>query len=932
MVALRSSGMTPDRWKQIDDLYHLAVDSGEEARAALLAQAAPEVRDTVVEMLAQKSAGNILDRPAWEGENELLNSTVAPLTAGTQLGPYQIQGILGEGGMGAVYRAFDSRLSRDVAVKILPPAVAGDPERLRRFEQEARAAGTLNHPNILTIYDVGTHDGTSYLVSELLEGETLRDRLRGGPLPRRKALEYARLIAAGLTAAHERGITHRDLKPENLFITRDGRLKILDFGLAKFTAPATAVATLSDRIKVDTLALGSQPGIVLGTVGYMSPEQVQAGAVDHRSDLFNLGAILYEMLTGQRAFQGSTAIETLHAILKEEPQLSDDDPNLGPGLTRLLRHCLEKDPRERFQSAKDLAFDLEALGLPPATMALPKRVSRLKTAVTLASVLSLLVLLVLGGREIMRLMAPPSPSFRQITFRPGLLTNARFTPDGQTIVYSAGWEGKPVESFTTRADSPESRPIGLPSSSVLAISSTGELALTLGCELNWGECRGTIAQMPLEGDAPREILTEGDFADWDHAGKSLAIVRPLKGKYRLEYPINTVLYETTGWITHPRFSPKGDRIAFLDHPKIGNSDGAVAIVDLSGHKTTLAAGWKSVKGLAWSPSGEEVWFSGSTTRTENLHGVTLSGKQRVVFQTPGGAAIKDVARDGRVLLARMSPRSTIIYRAHGANDGRLSWFDWSTAADLSADGSTLLFYEWGEGVGGIPTVYLRKTGGGDAVRLGQGKPLALSPDGKWVLALKAGPPSELILLPTGAGELKRLPNSGIQEYYSGAWFRDGKRILFAGEGSDQIPRSFFQDVDGGEARPVTAAGVLATLISPDEKWLAAYGPGGYSLLPVGGGEPRPIRGAEPGDDLIQWSGDGRYLYVRRLNDSAVELFRIDLSTGLRSSWETLKVPDKVGLIGIESGPGAIRMTPDGKSVSYTFWQGRGELYIAEGLK
>ena len=508
----------------------------------------------------------------------------------------------------------------------------------------------------------------------------------------------------------------------------------------------------------------------------------------------------------------------------------------------------------------------------------------------------------------------------------------RFTPDGQSVVYSAAWDGKPMETFTTRADSPESRPLGVPFSGIMAISSTGELALTLGCELNWGECRGTIATMPLEGVAPREILTDGDYADWGR-GKKLAVVRPVGGRYRLEYPINTVLYETSGWISHMRFSPQGDRIAFLDHPRIGNNDGSVEVVDLSGRKTTLVANRKGLKGLAWSPSGGEVWFSGSTSRSPVLSAVTLSGKERVVLQTPGWTEIRDIAADGRVLLIRQNPRSTIIYRTPDGNDRRLSWFDWSTVADLSADGSTLLFYEWGEGVGGIPTVYLRKTAGGDAVRLGEGKPLALSPDQKWVLTLKAGPPSELLLLPTGAGDSKLLPRSGIQEYYSGAWFPDGKRIMFAGEGSDHIPRSFVQDVDGGDARAVTPAGMRATLISTDGKSLAAYGPqGDYYLIPAGGGEPRPIRGAEPGDDLIQWSADGRYLYVRRLNDSAVELFRIDLSTGLRKIWETLEVPDKVGLVAIDSGPGAIRMTPDGKSFSYTFWQGRGELYIAEGLK
>jgi len=927
--------MTPERWKQIEELYHSAVDSGEEARAALFAQASPEVRNTVIEMLAQQSAENMLDRPAWEAAAPFLDSAIAPLTAGTQLGPYRIEGILGEGGMGAVYRAFDSRLSRNVAIKILPPAVAADPERLRRFEQEARAAGTLNHPNILTIYDVGTHDNMSYLVSELLDGETLRDRLRGGALPRHKALEYARLIAAGLTAAHEKGITHRDLKPENLFVTRDGRLKILDFGLAKFTAPVTNVETLSERIKVDAPSFASQPGILVGTVGYMSPEQVRADAVDHRSDLFNLGAILYEMLTGQRAFQGSTAIETLHAILKDEPQLSDDDPNIEPGLARLLRHCLEKDPRERFQSAKDLAFDLEALGLPRTAAARTNRKWRRNTAAAGGS--ALLLILFLAGREIGRLQPVPLPRFRQITFRSGNITGGRFTPDAETIVYSAGWEGKPVASFTTRADGPESRllaDVSVPAG-VLAISSGGELALMLGCELNWGECRGTIARMPLGGGAPKEVLQDSDYADWDPKG-NLAVVRPYQGRFRVEYPIGKVLYENaTGWISHLRFSPKGDRIAFLDHPRIGNNDGSVEVIDLSGHKTTLAANRKGLKGMAWSRSGDELWFSGSsTTRSPVLSAVTLSGKERVVLQTPGWTEIMDIARDGRVLFLRQNPRTNVIYRPPGASNGRsLSWFDWSTSADLSSDGRTLLFYEWGEAVGGTPTVYMRGTAGGEAVRLGEGKALALAPDHKWVLALKGGPPQELILLPTGAGESKVLPRSGIQDYYSGAWFPDGKRILFAGEGSDHIPRSFVQDVDGGEARAVTAEGVRATLISPDGRSLAAYGPDGdYYLAPADGGKLHRIRGAEFGDELIQWSEDGRFLYVRGADDSAVELFRIDLVTGSREPWKKLEVPDNVGFIGIETGPGAIRMTPDGKSYVYTFWQARGELYVAEGLK
>jgi eukaryotic-like serine/threonine-protein kinase len=493
-----------------------------------------------------------------------------------------------------------------------------------------------------------------------------------------------------------------------------------------------------------------------------------------------------------------------------------------------------------------------------------------------------------------------------------------------------------MQSFIGRADSPESRQIGPPSSGVLAISTSGELALMLGCQLHWGECRGTIAQMPLAGGAPKEVLENSDSADWDTHG-NLAIVRPIEGRYRVEYPIGKVLYEnTTGWISHLRFSPRGDRIAFLDHPGIGNNDGSVEVVDINGHKTTLAANRKGLKGLAWTPSGDEVWFSGSSnTRAPVLSAVTLAGKERIVLQTPGWTEIMDIAPDGRVLLLRQNPRTNIIYRPAGSpNDRRLSRLDWSTSADLSADGRNLLFYEWGEAVNGVPTIYMRDTEGGEAVRLGEGKALALSRDQKWVLALKAGPPAELILLPTGAGASKVLPRSGIEDYYSGAFFPDGKKILFAGEGSDHIPRSFVQDIDGGEARAVTADDVRATLISSDGKRLAAYGrrEGDFYVASADGGKLERIPGTAVGDELIQWSDDGRFLYVRTLNDSAVELFRIDLSSGERKRWNKLEVPDNVGFISIEEAPGAIRMTRDGKSYVYTFWQARGELFIAEGLK
>ncbi|HKQ97875.1 MAG TPA: serine/threonine-protein kinase, partial [Candidatus Polarisedimenticolia bacterium] len=291
-----------------------------------------------------------------------------PLAPGTTLGPYTIVGPLGAGGMGEVYRARDARLQRDVAIKVLPPALVADPERLRRFEQEARAAGQLNHPNIVVVYDTGTHAGTPYVVEELLEGDTLRGRLAGGAIPARKAIDYARQIALGLAAAHQRGIVHRDLKPENLFVTPDGRVKILDFGLAKLVRPEMSGGIPAEALTSAPTAAGTDAGVVLGTVGYMSPEQVRGQPADHRTDIFSFGSILYEMLSGRRAWSAPSSVETMNAILKEDPpDLGRSVADLPPGLERIVQHCLEKSPDERFQSARDLGFQLEALSAIPAS-------------------------------------------------------------------------------------------------------------------------------------------------------------------------------------------------------------------------------------------------------------------------------------------------------------------------------------------------------------------------------------------------------------------------------------------------------------------------------------------------------------------------------------------------------------------------------------
>ncbi len=350
------------------------------------------------------------------------------LSPGSRLGPYEILAPIGAGGMGEVYRARDPRLGREVAIKVLPGELSADRERLSRFEQEARAAGALNHPNVVAVYDVGTHEGISYLVSELLEGETLRALLASGPLPPHKGIDHALQIARGLSAAHGKGIVHRDLKPENIFITRDGRAKILDFGLAKLTQIEKPGA---GDTNLPTTPAATEPGVVLGTLGYMSPEQVRGQPVDHRSDIFSFGAILHEMLTGQRAFHGPTAADTMSAILmREPPVLSRADANIPPGLDRVVRHCLEKDPAQRFHSAHDLAFDLEALSGPAA--AAPARLSGEKVRrLAPARILAALIILAISAAALALLVRPRATSIQSLAVLP--FVNASGDPDAEYL-------------------------------------------------------------------------------------------------------------------------------------------------------------------------------------------------------------------------------------------------------------------------------------------------------------------------------------------------------------------------------------------------------------------------------------------------------------------------------------------------------------------
>jgi eukaryotic-like serine/threonine-protein kinase len=787
------------------------------------------------------------------------------LSSGVRLGPYEIIAPLGAGGMGEVYRARDTRLKREVAIKVLPKTVSSDADRLRRFEQEALATAALNHPNILAVFDIGTHEGSPYVVSELLEGETLRERLRSGPIPQRKTLDYALQIAHGLAAAHEKGIIHRDLKPENLFITKDGRVKILDFGLAKLTEPESG-----DRGAVPTMTAVTEAGLVMGTVGYMSPEQVRGAAVDARSDIFNFGAILYEMISGKRAFHRETTADTMSAILKEDPpDLSETNRNVSPALERIVQHCLEKNPAQRFHSASDIAFDLEHLSgisgtaartAAPATVGMPAR-KKLILVVAGALVLAA-VTLGLGWRLGRSSAQLPLADYTPITFRTGVMGNARFAPDG-SIVYAAAWDGGDRQLYSARPNDPGWRELGVKDAELLAVSKNGELAIRLRTVAYGGYAvSGTLARVPLSGGTPREVLENVEDADWSADGENLAVVRylPENGHWHLEYPIGKVLLDGVNWVSDPKISPDGKWIAFADHENPqGDDEGSIALIRADGieKERKLSSGWGSIEGIVWSPSGEEVWFTAAHSSTgREPHAVTLAGKLRSLTNVPGGMWLQD-QRNGTAVAVTHRARIGIRGTAPGSNEEReLGWFGWSVLGDISRDGHKILFEEEGAGGGPNYTVYLRDTDGSPPVRIGEGSASALSPDAKWAITkLPTGGP--LNLVPTGAGQARQLTHDAVS-YSDVRWLPDGKRLLASGVEVGHGNRDYLIDIATGDSKAITPDGTVGVALSPDGKQAVVTElDGKQGIWPLDGSGFRPIPGLDSHYSVSGWSPDGR---------------------------------------------------------------------------
>ena len=923
--------MTPERWQQVKDLLHGALEVAPEQRSSFLDQACSgdhSLRREVESLLAspdQVRSGFLQPSAMW-----------VTLAKGTRLGDYEVQSLIGSGGMGEVYRAHDVRLGRDVAIKILLTFLPRDPDRLRRFEQEARAAAALNHPNILAVFQMGTHEGAPYLVSELLEGSTLREYERHGAVPIRKALDYAIQTAHGLATAHEKGIVHRDLKPENLFVTKDGRIKILDFGLAKLTRQEVDWGPTGETVSQTT-----QPGMLMGTVGYMAPEQVRGERIDHRADVFALGGILYEMLAGKRAFQGPTNADIMGSILKDDaPSLAQVTPTVPLTLQRVIQRCLEKNPEQRFQSASDLAFALEEIsesilsdgssrkvGVSRGAVK-PLRTPWLRIGATILSLAAVSGIAWFAGLH----FAPANPIlFEDVILRRGQFGQARFAPDGRTVIYAAGFRFGEHGLYMADANTQVGRLMEIPNADLRAVSAQGSVAVLLSphkvLEHAGNAIVGTLARSPLSGGTPRPILENVQSADWSPDGSKLAISRydAERNTYSLEYPIGHVLYETKGYISDVRISPDDKFVAFMDHPVLGDNMGRVAIVDQAGRRKTISPGsWPASwgeEGLAWSPSSKEVWF----TNDHGLWASDLSARTRSLLQI-AGLYLRDIARNGSLLLYQSS--GGVSMTLHSWNPAAiqrdLSWLDLSYVTDISEDGQFVLFSEAGIAGGPEYMMYIRKTDGSPAVQLSPGRMGAISPDLRW--AITVGFNMQLSLVPLSAGETRPLSNDSIT-HFEARWMPDSKHFVFVGEEPGHGERIYLQGVDGDLPKPIISEPCAVRAVSSDGELFLAECTGNtkWKIFRLKGGQSFVPKGLQPGDSPLSWTKANHLWILNSSSANLARIFKLNPESGSRELWKEVHLD-------LFSGIMSAVITPDGNTFVHTDWTNFGSLRRVSGLR
>jgi dipeptidyl aminopeptidase/acylaminoacyl peptidase len=850
---------------------------------------------------------------------------IVALEPGTRLGPYEIVGPIGAGGMGEVYRAKDTRLGRDVAIKVLPADVAGDPERLVRFQREARLVSSLNHPHIVTLYEVGTSDAGPYLVLESIEGRSLRELLQAGPVPVRQLLTIGAQVADGLAKAHAAGIVHRDLKPENVMVTADGFAKILDFGLAKMIWPEFDAGGIDEAT---TVAKDTASGMILGTLGYLSPEQAAGKPADYRADQFALGALLYELATRERPFRRATMLESLAATIRDEPEpLRSKRSDLPAQFEWLVERCLAKDPNDRYASTKDLARDLADLRdhLSDLTRRQPVDAAavagRSRSRRWLPWVLAPIVLagvaigaFVAGTR---RVPDQTPPSYLPLTFQRGVITGARFSPDGKTVYYSAAFGSDPSRVFVTHLGNPESQPLNkMPNGFLMSVSNRDELALVLSDERNGGTTDGTLAVVPALGGTPRRIREGVSFADWAPDGDRMAVVHGND----VEFPLGRRLAE--GYMV--RVSPLGTRIAVLGDD--------VRIMDAEGN-TLASADVSFAYGLAWAPDGQEVWFTASDRGggyDRALYALSLDGRRRLIARIPGAMTVYDVAHDGKSALISTGAGWVSISAVVDGRPGEqpLDLFGRSDIMGLSADGKLVLINERREvGLG----TYIRSTDGTQEIPLSRDVACGLSPKGDWALVHPRGDPFHASLLPTGPGAPRELPledKLGLDCGWPAQWSADGTRLFALLRAADPPALRVYMrqgDQPWHAVTPDGKDGIFAA--SPDGRFVAIADESGIvHLFPTGGGSPQRLEG-ERGYP-IGWTGSGRQLILAARMDVPARIYRRDVTTGRVDAPRDIAPADRSGVIQVAH----VFFSRDERTYVFQYARASQELFLAQGLK
>ena len=857
------------------------------------------------------------------------------MNAGTKCGPYEVIAPLGAGGMGEVYRATDTRLGRDVAIKVLSSALTKDEERLWRFEQEAKTVAALNHPNILGIHDIGTYEGAPFLVSELLEGETLRQKIEEGPIPTRRTVEYALGIARGLAAAHDKSIVHRDLKPENIFITRDARVKILDFGLAKLTRPEGSLDTATTMTNVSP---STMPGVVMGTIGYMSPEQVRGELSDGRSDIFSFGAVLYEMLTGKRAFKKATAAETMTAILKEDPPDLTETGWQGPlGLQKILSRCLEKSPDRRFQSASDLAFAIEALSgtgtSPSIAVPVVEGAANIWRWVKLA--IAGLACLAIGAAIVWALRPSPRPvaTFSRVSFERASVIRGRFAADGKTVVYSGVLSGGVPDIYVIREDYPSSVSAGLQGAMLLAISKQDHMAVLVRphfwAQFQWS---GTLARVPVGGTAPRELVDDAYDADWSPNGEELAVIDRKNLKWRVEYPIGKVLLETDDWLSDIRVSPDGKYVAIFKHPPLQQDDrGVVVILDREGKQKVVSREWEALEGMAWRPDGKEVWYSGAESGDSYcIRAATLNAQERTVYCGTSGTRVHDISPAGRSLVSTQEQRTTMASIERGSKEEKvLQTLGMGLDPKVTPDGAEVVSTDPSERGGTDYSVYAQKLSGGSPVRIaGGGYGSDVSNDGKYVLVGMPGDSKGRVqIVPVGAGETKTVEWAGFQ--VSGAnWFPDGKHILLFGGPSGKSLGLYEADDTGSPPKLLVNEVPGWADVMPDGENLLLVRDGYFVQRSLKDGSEKKLRPLQSGETPIDWAKDPRHIYTQTVGPEEIRIDKTDIDSDKREVWQVIQPKNQYGMM-LDVLHGSI--TPDGKWILVNYRTQVGAFYASDNL-